>query len=90
MAPLMQLSLTGIGHGCQYDLYGVQGGLLRKAYRWITNHARLLQAVTWRCPGVSASEGGHDHERVHGENTRRSGVYTDKFCWQITLFRRLD
>ena len=65
---------TGIGHGCAYGLLGVNGGLLRKAYKWATDSPVLLTAVTWRCDGT------HEHEKVQGANTRLSGTYPQELA----------
>ena len=75
-------TMVGDGHGCPYGLKGEKGGLLWKHWRWMTNHPLLLQAVTWKCPNTKGHK-YHDHEKIEGNNTARSGEYPEKLCRQI-------
>ena len=75
-------TLTGTGHGCPYGLCGVKGGLLFKHWKWMTNHALLLQAVTRKCCNTKACP-DHTHEAIEGQNTNLSGGYPDDLCRAI-------
>ena len=67
-----------IGHMCQYGAVGKRRGLpIRKAMRWLSNSSKLLLAVGARCPG------DHEHEKVEGQNTESSQIYTPRLAHSI-------
>jgi len=69
--------LDGVGHGCQYDFKSERGYPLFKPFRFCCNHPKMLLALTRTCPG------GHQHDKVAGKETNRSGVYTDTLACVI-------
>ena len=65
---------TSSGDACSFGLVDDRGTPILKKHRWLCNDSQLLHAVGQLCPGHRL------HARVQGNNTKRSGIYTDELA----------
>ena len=66
---------------CVHNKRGKNGGLLKKPTKWWCTHDRFAEVLGVWC------RGDHEHEWVHGSNTKDSEVYTvelaDEICYAL-------
>ena len=68
---------SSVGNLCAYNKRSSKGGLQYKPMRWLGNNGKLVASVTRVCPG------GHQHEPVFGDETRKSQVYPDELSRSV-------
>lgn len=61
------------GHGCQYGMRGVHGGLMKLATRWMTNNSEFVKELGEVCKCEEK------HELCRGKNVEKASIWSDRW-----------